>query len=125
LVEVVVTMEEEPTTAAAAEEDIPAEEETLPEAEGRPAMAEEETLPATEERPAQEQNADPAAAPQSFQVPTWNLDERIPIAPQEWDADTPQIGVRAAEDGVEIIELEDSDPRPEPPCISPTKPRSR
>jgi hypothetical protein len=26
---------------------------------------------------------------------------------------------------VEIIELEDSDPRPEPPRISPTKPRSR
>jgi hypothetical protein len=25
-------------------------------------------------------------------IPTWNLGERIPIAPQVWDADTPQVG---------------------------------
>jgi hypothetical protein len=134
-------MEEEPTTAAAAADvNIPAEEETLPEAEEqqvtaeertlpdaeeRLVMAEEETLPKVEERPAQEQEADPTAALQNIQVPTWNLDERIPIAPQEWDADTPQISVGAANDGVEIIDLEDSDPRPEPPRVSPTKPRSR
>jgi hypothetical protein len=89
--------------------DIPAEEETLPEAEGQPVTAEEETLPDAEERPAQEEEADPAAAPQNVQVPTWNLEERIPIAPQEWDADTPQIGVGAADDGVEIINLEESE----------------
>jgi hypothetical protein len=97
-------MEEEQPVAAAADVDIPAEEETLPEAEEqpvtteegtlsdveeRPVMAEEEALPEAEERPAREQEADPAAAPQSFQVPTWNLDTRIPIAPQLWDADTP------------------------------------
>jgi hypothetical protein len=99
----VVTMEEEQLPAAA-DVDIPAEEETLPEAEEqpvtaeegtvpdaeeRPVMAEEEALSEAEERPAQEREADPAAAPQSFQAPTWNLDERIPIAPQVWDADTP------------------------------------
>jgi hypothetical protein len=102
--EVVVTTVEEPTTAAAAvDADIPVEEETLSEAEERPVTAEEETLPEAEERPAQEQEAEPAAAPSNIQVPTWNLDERIPIAPQVWDADTPQIGVGVADDGVEIV----------------------
>jgi hypothetical protein len=64
----------------------------------------------------------PAAAPNNVQVPTWNLDTRIPIAPQVWDVDTPQIGVGAADDGVEIVNLEDSEPMPaaaEPPRISP------
>jgi hypothetical protein len=114
-------MEEEQPTAAAV--DISAEEETLPEAEAQPAtveetlpdaeerpmMAEDEDRPDEEERPAQEREADPAAAPQNLQIPSWNLEERIPFAPQEWDADTPQIGVGAADDGVEIIDLEESE----------------
>jgi phosphoketolase len=83
-------MEKEPTTAAAAADmDIRVEEETLLEAEEQPVTAEEETVPDVEERPAQEREADPTAAPQNIQVPGWNLEERIPIAPQEWDADTP------------------------------------
>jgi hypothetical protein len=118
-------MEEEPTTtAAAADVDVPVEEETLLEAEERLATAEEETLP--KERPAQEQEADPAAAPGNIQVPTWNLDERIPIAPQVWDADTQQIGVGAAGNDVEVVNLEDSEPTPiapEPPRISPKEKR--
>jgi hypothetical protein len=128
-VEVVVTMEEEPTTAAAAaDEDVLAEEETLPEAEERPVTMEEETLPEAEERPTPEQEADPVAAPNNAQVPTWNLDTRIPIAPQVWDADTPQIGVGAADDGVEIVNLEDSEPMlaaPEPPRVSLQEQRPR
>jgi hypothetical protein len=98
-----------------------AEEETLPGAEEEPATAE-------EEGPAQEQEADPAAAPRNFQIPPWNLDERIPFAPQEWDADTPQFGVGAADDGVEIIDLEESE-QPlvvaEPTRRSPAETRAR
>jgi hypothetical protein len=108
--------------------DIPAEEETVPEAEGQPATAEEGPLLDAEERPAQEREADPAATPQNIQVPTWNLEERIPIALQEWDADTPQIGVGPADDGVEIINLEESEQTPvapEPPCRSPAEKRAR
>jgi hypothetical protein len=108
--------------------DIPAEEETLPGVEERPVTAEEETLPEAEERPAQAQAADPVAAPGNIQVPTWNLDERIPIAPQVWDADTPQIGVGAVDDGVEIVNLEESEPAPvapEPPRISVAENRPR
>jgi hypothetical protein len=98
-------LEEEQPSAVAV--DISAEEETLPEVEAQPAtleetlpdveemMAEDEDRPDEEERPAQEREADPAAAPQNLQIPSWNLEERIPIAPQEWDADTPQIGVGA------------------------------
>jgi hypothetical protein len=67
-----------PTMVAAAKADVPAEE---------------ETLPAAEERPAQELVAEPAATLNDIQVPTWNLGKRILIAPQVWDADTPQIGV--------------------------------
>jgi hypothetical protein len=119
-------MEEEPATAAAAaDEDVPAEEETLPEAEERPVTVEEDTLSEAEERPAQEQEAGPAAAPNNVQVRTWNLDTGIPIAPQVWDADTPQIGVGAVDDGVEIVNLEDSEPMPAPPRISLTKQRPR
>jgi hypothetical protein len=56
------------------------------------------------------------------------LDERIPIAPQVWDADTSQIGVGAADDGVEIVNLKDSEltpVAPEPPRISPAEKRPR
>jgi hypothetical protein len=103
-------VEEPTTTAAAAVADVPAKEETLPEAE---------------ERPAQEPKAEPAAAPSSIQVLTWNLDERILIAPQVWDADTPQIGVGAADDDVEVVNLEDSPVAPEPPRISPKEKRTK
>jgi hypothetical protein len=34
---------------------------------------------------------DVTTAEVKIQIPTWNLGERIPIAPQIWDADTPQI----------------------------------
>jgi hypothetical protein len=67
-------------------------------------------------------------APQNIQIPTWNLGERILIVPQEWDTDTPQIGVGAADDGVEIIDLEESEQTPvapEPPRRSPVEKRSR
>jgi hypothetical protein len=71
-------VEDLPMMMAAAEVDVPAEE---------------ETLPAAEERPAKEPTAKPAATLNDIQVPTWNLGEHIPIAPQAWDADTPQIGI--------------------------------
>jgi hypothetical protein len=64
--EVVIMRKDLPTMAAAAEADVPAEE---------------ETLPVAEERPAQEPTAEPAAAQNDIQVPTWNLGEHIPIAP--------------------------------------------
>jgi hypothetical protein len=106
-------MEDLPAMVAAAEADLPAEE---------------ETLLVAEERPAQWPTAEPAAALEDIQVPTWNLGERIPIATQVWDADTPQIGVGAAEDDVEIVILEDSGiapVAPEPPRISPKEKRKK
>jgi hypothetical protein len=133
-------MEEEQPTAAAV--DISAEEETLPEAEAQPAMVEEtlpdakerpmmaegEDRPDEEERPAKEREADPAAASQNLQIPSWNLEERISFVPQEWDADTPQLGVGAADDGVEIIDLEELEQLPlvaDPPRRSPAETRAR
>jgi hypothetical protein len=110
---------EEETLPEAEEQPVTAEEGTLPDVEERPVMAEEEALPDAEERPAQEREADPVAAPQNIQVPTWNLEERIPIVPQEWDADTPQIGVGAVDDGMEIINLEESEQMP----VAPKPPR--
>jgi hypothetical protein len=50
-----------------------------------------------------------------IQIPTWNLGERIPIAPQVWDADTPQVEVGAVEDDVDIINLDDSEIMPTAP----------
>jgi hypothetical protein len=47
-----------------------------------------------------------------IQVPTWNLGERIPITPQAWDADTPQVDVGTAEDNVDIINLDESEITP-------------
>jgi hypothetical protein len=103
-VEVVVTIVEDlPTMMAAAEADVPAEEEALLMAKALPAQA-----------PTKE----PAAALTDIQVPAWNLGERIPIAPQVWDVDTPPIGVGAVEDDVDIVTLEDSEitpVAPEPP----------
>jgi hypothetical protein len=98
---------------AAAEADVPAEEETLPTAQ---------------ERPAQDPVAEPAATLNDIQVPTWNLGKHILIVPQVWDADTPQIGVGAAEDDVEIVNLEDSGitpVAPEPPRMSPKEKRKK
>jgi hypothetical protein len=115
-------------TLPAAEAQPATVEEALPEAEERPMMAEEEDRPDEEKRPAQEREADPAAAPENPQIPAWNLEERIPVAPREWDADTPQIGVGAADDGVEIIDLEESEQPPvvaEPPRRSPVETRAR
>jgi hypothetical protein len=91
-----------PMMIAAAEADVPAEEEALPTAQA----------PTTE----------PAATLTEIQVPAWNLGECISIAPQVWDANTPQIGVGAAEDDVDIVTLEDSEitpVAPEPPRKSP------
>jgi hypothetical protein len=62
------------------------------------------------------------AALTDIQIPTWNLGERIPIAPQVWDADTPQVGVGAAQDDVDIVTLDESEitpAAPEPPRKSP------
>jgi hypothetical protein len=106
-------VEDLPTRVAAAEADV---------------LAEEETLPAAEEQSDQEPVAEPAAALTDIQVPTWTLGERIPIAPQVWDADTPQIGVGAAEDDVEIVILEDlgiTPVPPEPPRMSPKEKRKK
>jgi hypothetical protein len=55
--------------------------------------AEEEALPAEELLTAQEPTAEPTAALTDIQIPTWNLGERIPIEPQVWDADKPQVRV--------------------------------
>jgi hypothetical protein len=46
------------------------------------------------------------AAFTDMQIPRWNLGERIPIAPQVWDVDRPQVDVRAAEVDVDIINLD-------------------
>jgi hypothetical protein len=54
----------------------------------------------------------------NFLIPTLNLGERILIAPQIWDADTPQVGVGAAEDDVDIVTLDNFEimpAAPEPP----------
>jgi hypothetical protein len=53
-------VEDLPTMVAAAEANVPAED---------------ETLPAAEERPAQGPTAEPAVARDDVQVPTWNLAE--------------------------------------------------
>jgi hypothetical protein len=46
-----------------------------------------------------------------IQIPTWNLGEHIPIAPQMWDADTPQVGegVAGPDSEVEIITFEEEE----------------
>jgi hypothetical protein len=58
--------------------------------------AEEETLPASEPPAAQGSIAATTAAFTNIQNPTWNLGERIPIAPQVWNDDTPQVDVGMA-----------------------------
>jgi hypothetical protein len=86
------------------------------------APAEEEALPEEERLTPQEPAVDMTAAFMDIQIPTWNLGERILIAPQVWDADTPQVGVGAAEHDVDIVTLDDSEIKPvvpEPPKKSP------
>jgi hypothetical protein len=79
--------------------------------------AAEETLPGTELLRAQEPAADFTTADVEIQIPTWNLGEGIPIAPQIWDADTPQIVEGTADEDVDIVTLDDA--VPEPPKKSP------
>jgi hypothetical protein len=65
-------------------------DQTVPRAEvTAEAPAEEETLPASEPPAAQGPTAATTMAFTDIQIPTWNLSERILIAPQVWDADTP------------------------------------
>jgi hypothetical protein len=76
------------------------------------APAEEETLPESEPPTAREPTAATKAAFTDIQIPTWNLGERILIAPQVWDADTPQVDVGTAEEDVDIINLDPSEITP-------------
>jgi hypothetical protein len=50
-----------------------------------------------------------------IQIPTWNLGEQIPIAPQVWDADTPQVDVGRAEADVDLINLDQLEDTPAVP----------
>jgi hypothetical protein len=47
-----------------------------------------------------------------IQIPTWNLGERIPIAPQIWDADTPQVVEGMTDEDVDIVTLDEAVPEP-------------
>jgi septal ring-binding cell division protein DamX len=63
-----------------------------------------------------------------LQILMWDLGERIPIEPQIWDADTPQVGVGAADDDVDIVTLDDLETTPavpEPPKKSPKEKRRK
>jgi hypothetical protein len=78
--------------------------------------AEEEALPEPVEL--HEPVAGTTTAEGELQIPTWDLGERIPIQPQIWDADTPQVRVGAADEDVDINTLDDSETMsavPEPP----------
>jgi hypothetical protein len=79
---------------------------------------EEEALPKPELPMAPEPVVGKTTATTDIQIPTWNLGERISIAPQIWDADTLQVGVGAADEDVDTITLNDSEITPvvpEPP----------
>jgi hypothetical protein len=76
------------------------------------ASADEETLPESEPPTAQGPTAAITAVFTDIQIPTCNLGERIPIAPQAWDVDTPQVDVGTAEDNVDIINLDASEITP-------------
>jgi hypothetical protein len=52
---------------------------------------EEEALPEPVQPIAHEPVAGTSTAEVELQIPTWDLGERIPIEPQMWDADTPQV----------------------------------
>jgi hypothetical protein len=79
------------------------------------APAEEEALPEHERPTAQEPATGMIATEVEIQIPTWNLGERIPIAPQVWDADTPKVGVGVVEDDEELVTLDDSEIPPAVP----------
>jgi hypothetical protein len=85
--------------------------------------ATEETLPGTELLRAQELAADVMTAEEEIQIPTWNLGEWIPIAPQIWDADTPQVVEGTADEDVNIVTLDEA--VPEPPKKSPKEKRRK
>jgi hypothetical protein len=55
------------------------------------------------------------AAFTDIEIPTWNLGERIPIAPQVWDANTPQGDVGTTEEDVNLINLDPSEITPAVP----------
>jgi hypothetical protein len=74
--------------------------------------AEEKTLPESEPPTALEPIAASQPAFTDIQIPTWNLGERIPIAPQVWDADTPQVDVGTAAKDVDLINLDQSEDTP-------------
>jgi hypothetical protein len=55
-----------------------------------------------------------------IRILTWNFGERIPIAPQVWDADTPQVGEGATGSDPEVdimnfVEEEEKAPIPAVP----------
>jgi hypothetical protein len=85
--------------------------------------AAEETLPGMELLRAQAPAADLTTAQVEIQIPTWNLAEQIPIAPQIWDADTPQIVEETADEDVDIVTLDDA--VHEPPKKSPKEKRRK
>jgi hypothetical protein len=77
---------------------------------------------------AQESAVGTTTAEAEIQIPTWNLGERIPIAPQIWDANMPQVGVGAADEDVDIVTLDDSEITlvvPEHPNKSPKEKRKK
>jgi hypothetical protein len=105
----------------------PRAEETA-EAPATEAPAEEETLPESEPPTAQEPATAITAVFTNIQIPTWNLGERIPIVPQVWDADTPQIDVGTAGEDVEVIDQGSSEITPTVPAdvgMSPKAKRKR
>jgi hypothetical protein len=82
--------------------------------------AEEEALPSPVEL--HESAAGTTTAEGELQILTWDLGERIPIQPEIWDANTPQVGVGVADEEVDIVTLEDLETTPavpEPPKKSP------
>jgi hypothetical protein len=72
---------------------------------------------------AQAPAADLTTAEVEIQIPTWNLGERIPIAPQIWDADTPQIVEGTADEDMDIVTMDKA--VPEPPKNSPKEKRRK
>jgi hypothetical protein len=95
-----------------------AEPQAAPEAKAEP--AEPEPVP---ESGATTATVEPEVS--EIQIRTWNLGERIPIAPQLWDANTPQVGqgVAGSAAEVDIITFEEEEEValavPEPPRKSP------
>jgi hypothetical protein len=119
--QVEVTMASAQTTPRAEETaEAPADEETLPESEPPTAQG-----PATATTAAFTTAQGPVtgttAAFTDIQIPTWNLGERIPIAPQVWDADTPQVEV----DLINLDQSEDTPAVPEDVKNSPKEKRKR